>query len=183
MNTSSHFLIAAALSKALRPKPIHRSAVLWGSVAPDLPLWILSLGGVAYYHWLQGLSLKETFEVLFDQLYFHNPFWIAAHNALHAPFLLIAGLAWTWRDRQKMGSLQRWLFWFLLSCLLHTAIDIPTHGDDGPLLLFPLNWTFRFNSPVSYWDPRHYGTIFRWVELTLDMGLLGYLLRSRFIRM
>ncbi len=30
--------------------PIHRQAFLLGSVAPDMPLWILSVGGIVYYH-------------------------------------------------------------------------------------------------------------------------------------
>ncbi|MEZ4675136.1 MAG: hypothetical protein R2932_12925 [Caldilineaceae bacterium] len=32
----------------------------------------------------------------------------------------------------------------------HTAIDIPLHYDDGPLLLFPFDWKTRFHSPVSH---------------------------------
>ena len=38
-------------------------------------------------------------------------------------------------------------------------MDIPVHHDDGPLVLFPLDWKTRIMSPVSYWDRAHYGAI------------------------
>lgn len=180
MNTPSHFLITAALEKALPRVPIHRAAFLWGAIAPDLPLWLLSVSGVAYYHFYLGWSMAETFRLMFDQLYFHNPFWITFHNLFHAPLLLIGGIALTWKKRRNIGSTHRWVFWFLVACAFHSSIDILTHVDDGPLLFFPLNWSLRFYSPVSYWDPRYYGREFQVFELALDGLCLVYLL-SRFV--
>jgi hypothetical protein len=69
-----------------------------------------------------------------------------------------------------------WWLWFVLSSMLHTSIDILTHVSDGPLLFWPLNWTIRFHSPVSYWDPAHFGTQFGVFEILLDIALLVYLL-------
>ena len=60
--------------------------------------------------------------------------------------------------------------------MLHTLIDIPIHYDDGPLLLFPLNWDLRFMSPVSYWDPNRYGIPFTIFEHSLDIVLLVFLI-------
>jgi len=170
--------MTATLDRLLPRVPIQRQAFLIGSVAPDLPLWLLSLGGVVYYHLILGWSLAKSFSLMFDHLYFYNPFWIAFHNLLHAPLLLLLGIALVWRKRRNIGSLYRWLFWFLLACLLHSLIDIFTHADDGPLLLFPLNWSIRFYSPISYWDPRYYGREFSRFELGLDGLLLFYLLRQ-----
>jgi hypothetical protein len=59
--------------------------------------------------------------------------------------------------------------------MLHTLIDIPLHVTDGPLLLFPLNWTLRYRSPVSYWDPSFYGREWSIFEHLLDAVLLIYL--------
>ncbi|MGK7900260.1 MAG: hypothetical protein AB4352_02390 [Hormoscilla sp.] len=42
MNTPSHFLVNAALEKILPRLAIAKSAFLLGSIAPDLPLYILS---------------------------------------------------------------------------------------------------------------------------------------------
>jgi hypothetical protein len=57
---------------------------------------------------------------------------------------------------------------------LHTLIDIPTHSSDGPLIFFPINWHYRFPSPVSYWESENYGWTFLVFEYTLDLLLLGY---------
>ncbi len=69
-----------------------------------------------------------------------------------------------------------WLLWFCAAALLHTLIDIPTHADDGPLLLFSFDWRLRIRSPVSYWDPNYHGRTFAAFEAALDLLLLGYLL-------
>lgn len=183
MNTPSHFLMTAALDKLLPRVPIHQQAFLIGSVAPDIPLWILSLGGVVYYHFILGWSLAKAFHLMFDNLYFYNPLWLAFHNLLHAPLLLLLGITLVWKKRRNTGSIHRWLFWFLLACLLHSFVDIFTHVDDGPLLFFPLNWSVRFHSPISYWDPRHYGREFSRFELGLDSFFVLYLLRKPLCRL
>jgi membrane-bound metal-dependent hydrolase YbcI (DUF457 family) len=183
MNTPSHFLMTAALDKALPRVPIHRQAFLLGSIMPDLPLWILSLGGILYYRLILGWSLAEAFRQMFDHLYFHNLFWISFHNLLHAPLLLLLGMGLVWRKRRNIGTKYRWLFWFFVACLLHSIVDILTHVNDGLLLLFPLNWTLRFQSSISYWDARHYGSQFQQFEIALDGLLIVYLLSGRIHRL
>lgn len=185
MLTLSHFLMTAALDKSLPRIPIVKSGFLLGSVAPDLPLWFLSIGSLIYYHYILGWSVANTSRLVYGELFFHHPFWIVAHNFLHSPVLLILGLIWVWRKRRCIGSTERWLFWFFVACLLHTGVDILTHVDDGPLLFFPWDWTTRFHSAVSYWDYRYYGREFSALERVLDGVLLVYLLWRpicRFVR-
>jgi membrane-bound metal-dependent hydrolase YbcI (DUF457 family) len=182
MNTPSHFLITASIDRAFPRIPILKQAFLLGSIAPDLPLWLLSIGGIIYYRFGLGWSTTATAQRLFDELYFQHWAWIASHNFLHSPVILLIGIAWVWRSRRNIGSRSRWMFWFLIACLLHTAIDILTHVDDGPLLLFPFNWTLRFRSSVSYWDDRYYGREFQQFEQILDGVLLLYLLTPCFYR-
>ncbi|MBW4421633.1 MAG: metal-dependent hydrolase [Myxacorys californica WJT36-NPBG1] len=179
MNTPSHFLMTAALGKALARVPIVKGAFLLGAIAPDLPLWLLSIGGVLYYHLILGWTWAETARLMFDDLYFHHPFWIASHNLLHSPLLLLVGIALVRQFRRYINSWQRWAFWFLTACLFHSTVDIFTHVDDGPLLLFPLNWTLRFHSAVSYYDGRYYGAIFQQVDLFLNCVFIVYLLYPR----
>ncbi|HEY9622785.1 MAG TPA: metal-dependent hydrolase [Crinalium sp.] len=179
MNTPSHFIMTAALERASPRASIAKWAFLIGSVAPDLPLWLLSIGGMMYYQYILGWSKADTFRIMFDHLYFENPVWITLHNLCHAPLILLAGLALVWRKRRNLNSWQHWWFWFLIACFFHSAVDILTHADDGPLLLFPFSWSLRFNSPISYWDPRHHGTEFQTFELTLDITLLIYLLKPQ----
>lgn len=182
MNTPTHFLMTAALHQALPRVPIVTSAFLLGSVAPDLPLWLLSVGGGLYLHYGLGWDMATTAHFMFDDLYFYNPVWLASHNFLHAPLLLILGLTIVWRSRCHIGSSQRWLFWFFLACLLHSVVDIFTHVDDGPLLFFPFNWTFRFRSAISYWDDRYHGQTVQQIEQLMDLGFLIYLLVPRIYR-
>lgn len=134
---------------------------------------------MGYHHFMLGWSIADTSHFVFDQLYFHNPFWITAYNFLHSPVLLILGLTLCWRGRRNIGSRSHWCFWFLVACLFHSVVDIFTHVDDGPLLLFPLEWSIRFHSPASYWNSQHYGREFQWFERVLDIALLIYLLRAR----
>ncbi|GAB4383545.1 MAG: hypothetical protein Kow00121_45610 [Elainellaceae cyanobacterium] len=182
MNTPSHFLMTAALEKALPRIPIVKTAFLWGAIVPDLPLWFLSTGGLIYYRWILGWEAAETFQMMFDNLFFQHPVWITAHNLLHAPLILLLGIAITWRSRRNIGSRSRWLFWFFVACALHTSVDILTHAGDGPLLAFPLDWQTRFNSPISYWDDRYYGKEFQRFEFSLNAFCLIYLLTPSIVR-
>jgi hypothetical protein len=176
VNTPSHLIINAALRRraATSGLTIPRSFLL-AAVLPDIPLFILWLGSYAYFRYVAGDASFSPMDQRLDQLYFTNPVWIAGHNMLHAPLLLIAALAALWRFRRLPATRGGWWFWFAAGCLVHTALDIPTHVDDGPVLLFPLDWSYRFQSPISYWDPRHFGREFGWFELGLNVVLLVYL--------
>lgn len=190
MNTPSHALIGAALRRGYGERwGVPLSAVLWGSVAPDIPLYLLSVGGGLYYTQLMGMEARAAAELMFDDLFFNSLWWKGLHNLLHAPLVVLTGLGLTWQARgrarrdadatqteARAHNLRHWLFWFFTACLLHTTIDIFTHAADGPLILFPLDWDTRFQSPVSYWDPEYYGVQFTIFELTLDVALLIYLL-------
>jgi len=177
MNTvPSHLVINAAIEKKFGKKlNIAKSAFLLGAVLPDIPLGLLMLGSYVYYGFILGQDTVNLMDTFIHPAYFQNPWWIAAHNFLHSPLLLIVVIAALWGFRQKSGTPGHWGLWFALGCLIHALIDIPTHAGDGPLLLFPLDWQTRFNSPVSYWDPSYYGVQFMIFETLLNVGLLAYL--------
>lgn len=178
--TPSHFLIGAAVARlARRRAPVSSRAVWVGSVAPDVAIFLLSTGTALYYAVVEGRSITNMHSFMFDELFFGNPWWIALHNVLHAPLLLGAGIVLLWRFRRKEGTAGFWGFWFLIAALLHTGLDVATHVDDGPLLLFPLDLEYRFRSGISYWDPGHHGELFFRLEVLLDVLLIAYLLLSR----
>lgn len=152
-----------------------RGAVLLGSVAPDLPVYLMSAGGLVYYRCVLGWENNAVFQHMFDELYFHDPFWLAAHNMLHSPTLLVLALVAMWLTTDLQRSVPQWIFWFLVACLFHGIVDVFTHNNDGPLLFFPFDWATRFPSPVSYWDPDYYGRYFAGFEICLDVVLLVYL--------
>lgn len=172
MNTPSHLIITAAIQKRMRGGSILKSAVLWGSVAPDIPLYLLTLGSWIHLCWIRGWEPGLAFRYMFEIQFFRDPVWIVSHNVLHSPTVLGLGLGLIWRLRHRIPKVAAWLFWFLMACLLHTLIDIPVHVDDGPLLFFPFEWTIRFRSAISYWDPRYYGVQFAIVELGLNLILV-----------
>ncbi len=126
----------------------HCAAVVAGAVAPDLPM-------VAFYA-VQRYGLERASREIWSHDYF-QPHWQAFIDIFNS-FPLIALAAWiAWRLRRTA-----W-FVFFLSMGLHCAADFPVHHDDAHAHFFPLS-SWRFESPVSYWDPRHHGRQFRQFE-------------------
>lgn len=179
MKTYSHFLMTAIANDGLKSQriQIHSRALLLGSVIPDLPLLALTLAFVARRAWAGVPAAADPIcGPRFNHLYFHNPYWQAGHNLLHAPLVIgllaLAEYRAGPRQQKKWGSA---LFWFALGAGVHALVDIFTHRDDGPLLLFPLNWSYRLRGPVSYWDPRYGGKFLAFLERLLGLAGSAYL--------
>ena len=181
MTTPSHLIMTLALHRRMRAKPIPRTAVGMGAIAPDIALIILMSLGTFWFSVQYPWTLAEGHRYAMDAAYYTNPAWVIAYNLLHAPLVLGLLLILTWRARWSQAGWARWVFWFTSAASLHTIIDIGTHHTDGPLLLFPFNWHLRFHSPLSYWDPQYYGFWVLGFELVLDLGLLFYLWRTRHV--
>lgn len=172
----THLVINATIEKKYGIKAnIVKSAFLWGSVAPDIPLALLSLGYFFYNRYGFTQRGSGVMNSAFDTLYFNHPWWIASHNILHSPTALIIYTILLWRFLDKRNTRGHWWLWFVFGCMVHSVIDILTHFDDGPVLFFPFDWHTRFYSPVSYWDRTHYAEQFFFVELGVNIILLGYL--------
>lgn len=145
---------------------------VFGGLAPDLGLYGLTIGGYAFFPLVRGLSVGETSDLMWNDLFFNNPYWLTIHNTFHSPVVLAAlTLAGKASGRVKLTS-------FALGCMLHTAMDIPVHHDDGPLVFFPFNWNYRVNSPVSYYDPDHYGRIVAPIDFAITILGGAYLARQ-----
>lgn len=202
MQTYSHLIITAVLDRQLKTRSVHdetasagadpagatlppsrTGALLLGSVAPDLPLILLFFAylfadlaaGNRLAPGSEDAVLQSNIGWLFDYAFFDVPWVMALHNLFHAPILTVAyTLAgyWAWRSGWRWGIA---LFWFGVACTIHTLIDIPIHYDDGPLVLFPFNWSYRVYGPVSYWDPARGGIWFTLFEHILVLSSLVYL--------
>lgn len=204
MNTYSHTILTAVLKKPLdrlalahprRLPPLRTNAIIIGSFIPDLLLILISavtilidifsgvFRNVDFSNPPADGPPPELLEVsktaqLFDNWFFENPWVITAHNLFHSPLLLVCYLliGYTlWKRGRQWGG---WFFWLSCAAMLHTLIDIPLHVNDGPLLLYPLNWSWRFESPISYWDPNYYGREWSRFETMLNGVLLLFLLWS-----
>lgn len=203
MQTFSHTILTAALKEPLdkwiekqngRVPPAQISAMLIGSFLPDVLLILISIWAIVtdmvtgafrevdFAAAANGesppadiLEISKTAK-LFETWFFENPWVIAAQNLFHAPILLLCYIAlayWLWRNGRQYGG---WLFWLFCAAFLHTLIDIPLHVNDGPLLLFPFEWHYRFRSRISYWDRNYYGDQWSRFESGLNGVLLLFLL-------
>lgn len=142
MNTPAHALINLALLGRVTP-PAAVAAVLVGGLLPDLPMLV-------FYAVERLRGVPEA--VIWSEHYF-APQWQAFFDAPNSLVLIaVAAAVCAWR---------RWPIGVLLfaSMALHSLADLALHHDDGHRHFWPIS-DFRFVSPVSYWDPDHFG---RWV--------------------
>lgn len=179
MITPTHVVTNALVARNRRASGVgllaDPAAAKWfvfGGLAPDLGLYALTAGAAVFYPLMRDMSLSEAMRFAFDDLFFNNPLWIVVQNTFHSPVVLL-GLAGTAKFTGRPRLLS-----FALGCLLHTAMDIPVHHNDGPLVLFPFDWSTRINSPVSYYDPDYFGWIVAPIDLAITLIGGGFLARS-----
>jgi membrane-bound metal-dependent hydrolase YbcI (DUF457 family) len=158
MNTPTHMLAGAALFG--KPGDVPRTlAAILGGLVPDLPAIVM----VAYALRVRG----DTPQHVFGTLYF-SPDWQAIMAPSHAFPVWGAALALALWFRREIATA------FFASGLFHAACDFLLHHDDPHRHFWPLS-DWRFASPVSYWDPAHYGNIFAPFEMALAVALIIYL--------
>lgn len=191
MQTYSHYILTAYLNRKRKQKEatatpeqqeamtlpaVASKAFLFGSIIPDLMLIAISAIVIGFNLMVNTQEVaRENIGYFFDISYFQDWRIIAAHSLFHGPLVILAIFAIGWWGYKNQRPWANILIWFALGAGLHSFIDILTHYDDGPVLFFPFNWTYRFSSPVSYWDPNHYGNIFAPAEHILDLALIIYL--------
>ena len=180
MQTYSHLILTAVLRRKLRESGTPSdSSLLVGSVLPDVPLALLTVGYIIHRRWINpNLPDKTRCSPTFNNLYFNNRWWILAHHLFHAPLLLLLyALIGDW-GRQRGYEWGVPLFWLAVGAAFHTGIDIFTHHDDGPLLLYPFDSQTRYHAPISYWDKQKGGRAFSLFEHALDVCLIYGEVRS-----
>ncbi len=178
MNTQTHILLGAWLTG--KPAPRLAWAGAAGSFIPDMPMYVI-VGSLR----MSGVSLDRIFGG-----YYWQDWWQVA-NALGHSFLLwgtltlASVLVLIARSRQAgsgfgssfaKGDFWAMLFAFSLTALIASATDFLLHHNDGHMHLWPLS-DWRFQSPVSYWDPRYHGVGFSLFEAALGIALAVALFR------
>jgi len=168
MQTPTHALLALVFL-ARKGHPVRNRAVLIGALIPDAFIYIcwvwLSLNGVSQ-------------DRIWNETYFEPSvqFWGALSNSVPI-YLALAVTGWFTR-KTTYGGL---LLFFALAALTHMVTDFPVHAEDAHQHFWPFS-TWRFHSPVSYWDAQHYGRITGLVETILGLGLVTILLRRFTLR-
>lgn len=164
MNTPTHLLLSAAILARddKRPAPPGRNwAVIVGALIPDAAIFVM----FAWTRLIQGASEREVWSTLYWQEPWQSLVAVANSVPLFAA-LALAGLA----ARSPLILL------IALSALIHLAFDLPFHHDDAHPHFWPFT-DWRFHSPLSYWDPRHHGSIVSIAEAVLAVGLIVLLWR------
>lgn len=164
MNTQTHVLLAAViLSKP--SAPARNTAVIVGALVPDLAIYTLFI-------WSKLAGIPEP--TVWNELYYNPPWSDAVTVGNSAPVylsLLLLGLLASMRWRAAMI-----VAFFAGAALIHVATDLPVHVDDAHAHLWPLSG-WRFRSPVSYWNPDHFGGIASIVEIGAGLILSAILWR------
>ncbi len=153
MNTPTHYIVnLVLLGKTIAPN--QTIAITVGAILPDVPIFI-------FY----GIT-KFIYQLPDQQIWgkaYYDPFWQTLIAIVHsfplAAIALLLCLWWQW-DAGAMAC---------LSMICHSLLDVPVHHEDAHRHFFPFS-DYRFVSPISYWDPAHYG---QWVALVEVVGVLA----------
>jgi hypothetical protein len=160
VNTPAHLIFGAAVFA--RPNaPAVNAAALFGALLPDLSLYLLTSWSL--------FVLAIPPETVFGELYF-SPEWqgiFAVDNSIPL-WALGLGIGLALRSRVLIA--------FAGAGLLHLVFDFALHHDDARRHFWPIT-DFVFRSPVSYWDPRHFGNIFGPLEIAVSLLLCALLWR------
>ena len=165
MNTPAHAVVNLLLLSRDRG---HRysAAVVGGAIIPDIVI-------VVFYAWQLALGTPEN--QIWSQEYY-RPLWQGWIDTFNSVPLILLAMLLCWHFRRYF------LLAFLASMLLHVGGDLPLHHDDGHRHFFPFS-DWRFSSPVSYWDPAHYGYWASLIEITAVVGASVFMyLRHRALR-
>jgi hypothetical protein len=152
MYTVSHVIVGAALFGGRGQKAAWIAAV--ASLLPDLPLVVVKIGAT-----VKGVA--PGFALMY--LYWQNWWQIV---------MAIAHDFWLWGVLLLCGFMlrQSLVMVFAGAGLLHCVIDFLCQREDGYMQFWPVSrWIFM--SPISYWDPAHFGTIFTVGEAVLVLVL------------
>jgi hypothetical protein len=160
MNTPAHAVLNLwALGRKDHPETA--LPIVIGSVLADLPI-------VLFYAWtklVQGLPEPE----IWSRAYFEwEGRWTI--DLLHSLPVTGAALLLAWRlGLPRLTAL-------FAGMVLHIPGDFFLHHDDAHRHFFPFSG-WRFESPVSYWDPRHYGQFVAPLEMIAVLAGCIVLLR------
>jgi hypothetical protein len=157
MNTPSHAIINLAL--LLNRQPEAALPITLGAIAPDVSMFVM-------YGWAKLIAGQGESQIWGDTYW--QPFWQNINHTFHS--IPLIGLAIVLAHVAKWPTVEV----FAWSMLLHCLGDFPVHHDDAHRHFFPFS-DYRFISPISYWDPRHYGNWVATVEKLLVLASTLYL--------
>lgn len=150
MNTPAHAILNLCLL-GRKEKPSLATPILFGAFLPDMPM-------VFFYGYVKLIqNIPE--QVIWSETYF-KPFWQNIFDIFNSLPLILVAMA------VALFQKSPWFFAFFSSMAFHVFGDFPFHHDDAHRHFLPFSH-WRFASPVSYWDPQHYGQYVSLLEASL----------------
>lgn len=160
VNTPAHLMVNLAVLGAHRP-PREQVTIVLAAVLPDVPMFGFYAVEKLLWHVPEARIWDDYFQANWQHLF----------DAAHSVPLMVIGFLAAYTYRSNVGMI------FCLSLLLHVAGDLPLHHDDAHRHFFPLS-DWRFESPVSYWDPRHFGQLMSGLEVLAVVSCGGWVLTT-----
>ncbi|MDE2944236.1 MAG: hypothetical protein OXT63_08490 [Gemmatimonadota bacterium] len=158
--------------------------VALGAVAPDLPMLV-------FYFW-ERLARGVSEGRIWSERYFDPGWQVVFDIPSSIPLLVLAlGILLVLIGRRSTAGrippaevtaaprparLTAWAL-FVASMIIHALGDLPLHREDAHRHFFPFS-DWRFTSPVSYWDPDHYGGYAAIGEVLLVLAVSVFLFRA-----
>lgn len=153
MNTPAHLIFGlTAFGRANRPAVT--CAALAGAIIPDLSLYLMAGAHL--------IVLGTDPQIVFGQLYY-SAAWQSIFRIDNSMIL--------WGIALVLGIMARSQVVIALcgAALLHLVLDFAFHHNDGRAHFWPIsNWIFE--SPLSYWDPSHYGNLVGPIEVLASLA-------------
>lgn len=150
MNTSSHAILnLVVFSQQMQNQASH--AIFIGAILPDVPIFV--------FYFLMKFVYRLPSRQIWSEVYY-QPFWQVIISSFHSIPLALIGVI--------IAHVFKWqvIEVGFISMVLHSLLDLPVHNNDAHRHFFPLS-NYRFISPISYWDRKHYGGIVAFVEISL----------------
>ncbi|NET31782.1 MAG: hypothetical protein F6K19_07240 [Cyanothece sp. SIO1E1] len=142
MNTPAHAIVNLFCLGREKTAKL-QIAVVIGAFLPDVPIF--------FFYFIERVVRNTPEGIIWRETYYQEG-WQNFFDLFNSLPLMIFGLLTSLWAKSQIG------LFFFISMMLHVLGDLPLHHDDGHRHFFPFsNW--RFESPVSYWDPNHYGGI------------------------
>ncbi len=166
MNTPSHAILNLAVMTCGGPSRRRLApAVFAGSLVPDLPMF-------GFYLWCRLVARMPESEI-WGRAYF-DPSWQLLFDVFNSIPLAVLG----WLVSRRLGSPT--LAALFASVGLHALCDLPVHHDAAHRHFLPLS-AWRFEAPLSYWDPAHGGAFVALAEIA-GVWVASLVLWDRFPR-
>ncbi len=161
MTTPAHAVVnLLVLGRQKTPKL--QGAIIAGAIIPDVPMFL--------FYFFEKVVQGTPEWTIWTHTYFEQR-WQTFFDLFNSLPLIGLGLLVTISLKYRGWSV------LLISMALHAVCDLLLHHDDAHRHFFLLS-DWRFRSPVSYWDPNHFGGIVAPLEGLVVMVGCTILFRS-----